>query len=178
MIQRGTEQGEFVLVAQALQIQIQIQVNKTQIVVDHYFPYRFCSSLQKSYPQHHHTICAGLCFLVKYIFSFFLSSNFVQGDEGRMSTERKGIRGIRAGSVPNTSFVGHFSTLATLPASPEHPLSGEHHRKDECSENVQKVFINHFFKSDGWKAFIPENYLKLSSVKILVLSTFETLVHH
>ena len=44
-IQRGTEYGEFVLVAQALQIQIQIQVNKTQIVVDHYFPYRFCSSL-------------------------------------------------------------------------------------------------------------------------------------
>ena len=39
-IQRGTEYGEFVLVAQALQIQIQIQGNKTQIVVDHYFPCR------------------------------------------------------------------------------------------------------------------------------------------
>ena len=94
-----------------------------------------------------------------------------------MSTERKGIRGIRAGSAPNTSFVGHFSTLATLPASPEHPLGGEHHRKYECGENVKKVFMNHIFKSDGWKAFIPAHDLRLPSVKILALSIFGPLVH-
>ena len=48
--------------------------------------------------------------------------------------QRKGIRGSRAGSAPNTSFVGHFSTVAPLPASSQHP-HGNDDKKQECDDD-------------------------------------------
>ena len=48
----------------------------------------FCSSLYKSYPQHHHSICAWPCSLVQ-VYLFFLSSNFVKVKTGPLCDDPK-----------------------------------------------------------------------------------------